>query len=67
MSVMRSAGPIAASELDQLCINTIRTLSIDAVQAGQVGASGYADGTRTACLHDLEPRDAIRSARPDMA
>jgi len=40
MSVMQLAGPIAASELDQLCINTIRTLSIDAVQEAKSGHPG---------------------------
>lgn len=40
MSVTESAGPIAAPELDQLCINTIRTLSIDAVQQARSGHPG---------------------------
>ena len=55
------------SELDQLSINTIRTLSIDAVRAREVGASRYADGARAARLHAVEPRDAIRSAGSDLA
>jgi transketolase len=40
MSVMHLAEPIAATELDQLCINTIRTLSIDAVQQAKSGHPG---------------------------
>jgi transketolase len=34
------ASPITASELDQLCINTIRTLSIDAVERAKSGHPG---------------------------
>ncbi|GAA3334237.1 hypothetical protein GCM10020331_101410 [Ectobacillus funiculus] len=30
--------------VDQLAINTIRTLSIDAIEKGRIGASGNADG-----------------------
>jgi transketolase len=37
---MHMAEPIAATELDQLCINTIRTLSIDAVQQAKSGHPG---------------------------
>ncbi len=40
MSVMQAAEPITASEIDQLCINTIRTLSIDAVQQAKSGHPG---------------------------
>ena len=35
--------------------------------AGQVRASRHADGAGAAGLHDLEPRDALRSAGPDLA
>ncbi|HZN97790.1 MAG TPA: hypothetical protein VFB61_08680, partial [Gemmatimonadales bacterium] len=34
------AGTMDPAELDQLCINTIRTLSIDAVQAAKSGHPG---------------------------
>src|SRR5208337_4802056 len=34
------AKPMTDAELDQLCINTIRTLSIDAVQAANSGHPG---------------------------
>jgi transketolase len=40
MSVMQAAGPFTGSEIDQLCINTIRTLSIDAVQQANSGHPG---------------------------
>ncbi len=61
MSVMTN------EELDQLSINTIRTLSIDAVQAGEVGASRHADGAGAAGLHAVEPGHALRSEGPDLA
>ena len=39
------------AQLDQLCINTIRTLSIDAVQKAQFGHSGTpTDAAPTACF-----------------
>jgi transketolase len=37
---MQPAAPITAAALDQLCINTIRTLSIDAVQQAKSGHPG---------------------------
>ena len=40
MSVMQIAEPVNATEIDQLCINTIRTLSIDAVQQAMSGHPG---------------------------
>ena len=40
MSVMELVQPRTDQELDQLCINTIRTLSIDAVQAAKSGHPG---------------------------
>jgi transketolase len=40
MSVMHIAEPLTGPELDQLCINTIRTLSIDAVQQAKSGHPG---------------------------
>ena len=51
-------------ELDQLAINTIRTLSIDAVQQAKSGHPGRADGAGAAGLHDLEP-GACASTRQD--
>ena len=39
----------------QTAINTIRTLSIDAVQQAESGHPGTPHGPCTACLHALEP------------
>jgi transketolase len=40
MSTTNVAAPMTDTELDQLCINTIRTLSIDAVQQAKSGHPG---------------------------
>jgi transketolase len=40
MSTTQVAPPMTGAELDQLCINTIRTLSIDAVQQAKSGHPG---------------------------
>jgi transketolase len=40
MSTTQLAQPMTGVQLDQLCINTIRTLSIDAVQAADSGHPG---------------------------
>jgi transketolase len=40
MSTPQVAPPITGAQLDQLCINTIRTLSIDAVQQAKSGHPG---------------------------
>ncbi len=40
MSTTQVVQPMTAAEVDQLCINTIRTLSIDAVQAANSGHPG---------------------------
>ncbi|HUB33202.1 MAG TPA: transketolase [Bryobacteraceae bacterium] len=40
MSVMQPVAPQTKAEIDQLCINTIRTLSIDAVQQAKSGHPG---------------------------
>jgi len=37
MGMAHVAEPLTGVQLDQLCINTIRTLSIDAVQAANSG------------------------------
>ena len=67
MSTAQGAKALTDAELDELCINTIRTLSIDAVQAGQFRAPRHPDGARAAGLHPLESGDALRSAGPDLA
>jgi len=43
--------------IEQLAIDTIRTLSIDAVQAAQSGHPGTPDGSCPGGLHHLEPGD----------
>jgi len=40
MSVTNIAEPITETDIDQLCINTIRTLSIDAIQQAKSGHPG---------------------------
>jgi transketolase len=40
MSVTQIVEPVTETEIDQLCINTIRTLSIDAVQQAKSGHPG---------------------------
>src|SRR5437660_462564 len=40
MSVAQAANSLTDSNLDQLCVNTIRTLSIDAVQQARSGHPG---------------------------
>ena len=40
MSATNIAEPVTKTEIDQLCINTIRTLSIDAVQHANSGHPG---------------------------
>ena len=46
-----------------LCINTIRTLSIDAVQAANSGHPGTPMALAPLVVHAVEPRDALRSRR----
>ena len=46
-------------QLDLLSINTIRTLSMDAVQAANSGHPGHAYGARPIGLHSLESGDAF--------
>src|SRR5436305_12332824 len=40
MSATHIVEPVTQTEIDQLCINTIRTLSIDAVQQAKSGHPG---------------------------
>jgi transketolase len=40
MNATQAARPVTGAEMDQLCINTIRTLSIDAVQKANSGHPG---------------------------
>ena len=52
-----------ATALDKLCIDTIRTLSMDAVQKANSGHPGHADGARAARLRALHADDAPQPAR----
>ena len=40
MTLLEAVDPLTETKLDQLCIDTIRTLSIDAVQQAQSGHPG---------------------------
>src|SRR5258705_13205419 len=40
MSTVQTIDPLADMKLDQLCINTLRTLSMDAVQQANSGPPG---------------------------
>ena len=53
--------------LDQLCINTIRTLSIDADPGGELGPPGHADGDGAGRLRALAALPALRPRGPDLA
>ena len=48
-----------ARELDQLCINTIRTLAMDAVQQAKSGHPGTPDGFGAVGLYNLAELSAI--------
>jgi len=52
---------------DRLAINTIRTLTIDAVQAAQSGHPGAAMALDAGRLHAVERRAALRHSRPGVA
>ena len=53
--------------IDQKCINTIRTLSMDAVQAANSGHPGHADGPGAGGLLPLAELPPLRPRRPDLA
>jgi hypothetical protein len=63
---MTEAIMAAAQDPDTLAINTIRTLSIDAVQAANSGHQGRRWRWRR-CVHALESGHALRPAGPDLA
>ena len=67
MSATPAAGTIANPTLDQLCVNTIRSLSMDAVQAGQLRPPGHADGDGAGGLRAVEPPPPLRPRPPDLA
>ena len=51
-----------AESVDQLCINTLRFLSVDAVQKARQRPSGPADGRRADGVRAV---DALPQAQPD--
>ena len=53
--------------LDATCINTIRTLSMDAVQAANSGTPRYADGHGAGGVLPLAVLPPLRPPRPDLA
>ena len=57
----------AATELDRICVDTIRTLSMDAVQKANSGHPGDADGARADRLRPLHARHAPLAQRPGLA
>ena len=67
MSVTNVAAPMTDAQLDQLSVNTIRTLSIDAVELAKSGHPGTPTVSAPLVLHDLEPCDALRSRGSDLA
>ena len=54
-----------STALDKLAVDTIRTLSMDAVQKANSGSPGDADGAGAARLRALHARDAPQPANPD--
>lgn len=58
---------LTGTDLDKLSINTIRALSIDAVQQAKSGHPGKPGALAPLGLRHLESRHAIRSERSDLA
>ena len=63
MSTTTENPQTAATNLDLLAINTIRTLAMDARAEGQQRASRHADGPGPGGLHAVAKRSALRSGR----
>ena len=58
---------VTGQQLDTLCINTIRTLAIDAVQQANSGHPGRSHGIGARHLLPVAAVPALRSRRPDLA
>jgi transketolase len=56
-----------SSELDRLCVNTIRTLVIDAIQRAKSGHPGTPMGISACCLRPLAEAAQFRSVISYMA
>ena len=61
MSVQTETQPTTAAELDALCVNTIRFLSVDAVQAANSGHPGPAPGCGPHGLRAVDPLPQAQS------
>jgi hypothetical protein len=59
MAVSEQSVATTGTQLDQLCINTIRTLSMDAVQKANSGHPGDADGAGSRRLLSLAAVSAL--------
>ena len=58
---------IATDQLDQLAVDTIRTLSIDGVQQANSGHPGRADGHGADDLRAVDPPPPPRPDEPGLA
>ena len=52
------------TSLDELCINAIRVLAMDAVQRAESGHPGTPDGTGAAGVRALDPAPPLQPGRP---
>ena len=66
-TALAAVDTLTAAQLDQLCVNTIRTLSIDAVQQAKSGHPGTPMALAPLVYTILESRHALRSAESDLA
>lgn len=67
MSTGPVAQPIIGIQIDQLCINTIRTLSMDAVQQAKSGHPGTPMALAPLVYAIWNRTMRFRSARPHLA
>jgi transketolase len=61
------AESLTAAQLDELCVNTIRTPSIDAVQQAKSGHPGTPMALAPLVYTIWESRSSLRSAESDLA
>ena len=58
---------MSSSEIDLLCISTIRTLAIDAIQKAKSGHPGTPMGMAPVAYDLWQKRTQLRSGGPDLA